>query len=102
MKRLDKALPDMKMKVEDKSVCIKADVQGYEKFVLEGAIHTLKYTKIIEIELTFFPLYETGPLFIDMVEYLAKIGFSLVSVEPVLSDPKTGYVLQADGIFVRI
>lgn len=102
MKRLDQALADMKMTIDDKSVCLKADVQGYEKFVLDGAIDTLKYTKIIEIELTFFPLYEAGPLFIDMVEYLAKIGFSLVSIEPVFSDPKTGYVLQADGIFVRI
>jgi FkbM family methyltransferase len=102
MKRLDNALADIKMTIDDKSVCIKADVQGYEKFVLEGATDTLKYTSIIEIELSFFPLYETSPLFIDIVEYLAKIGFSLVSIEPVFSDPKTGYVLQADGIFVRI
>lgn len=102
MKRLDQALVDMKMTVDDKSVFLKADVQGYEKLVLDGAIDTLKYTKIIEIELSFVPLYEAGPLFMDMVEYLANIGFSLVSIAPVFTDPKTGYVLQADGIFVRI
>ena len=91
----------MKIEIDDKSVCLKADVQGYEKFVLEGAIETLKSTRVIEVELSFFPLYEASPLFIDMAEYLKKIDFSLVSIEPVFTDPKTGYLLQADGIFVR-
>ena len=99
---LDKALDDMKIIKDDKFICIKADVQGYEKHVLRGAIKTLMRTKVIEIELTLVPLYEGGALYIDMVEHLERLGFSLVSIEPVFSDPKTGYVLQADGIFVKI
>ncbi|MBU4483938.1 FkbM family methyltransferase [bacterium] len=102
MKRLDQALDDMKMTVDDKSICIKADVQGYEKNVLEGATATLVHTNVIEVELSFGPLYEEGPLYRDMIENLEKLVFSLVSIEPVFIDPKTGYVLQADGIFARI
>lgn len=89
------------LNLSGKQIYIKADVQGYEKHVLDGAARTLKYTKAIEIELSLTELYEGSPMYYEMIDYLKELGFCLVSIEGGFSDPYSGYLLQADGIFVR-
>ncbi len=84
-----------------KRTCLKIDVQGYEKHVFQGAEKVLMQTHVIELELSLLPLYENSLLMNEMLEYLKKISFVLVSLEPVFIDQKKGVVLQADGIFVR-
>ena len=81
--------------------CIKIDVQGYERSVLDGAPETLKATPVIELEVSMIPLYEGSALCAEMIARLDNLGFSVISWEDVLTDPQTGYVLQADCIFVR-
>lgn len=83
------------------SLYLKIDVQGYEIHVLQGAAETLKRTNVIEVELSLIPLYQGGLLMDEMLDCLAQMGFRLVSLEPVFFDPKTGYMLQADGIFIK-
>ena len=82
-------------------IYLKADVQGYEKHVLQGAIQTLKQIRVIELELSLIQLYEGSPILSEMLEYMDKVDYELVSIEHVFSDPKTGYMLQADGIFIK-
>ena len=79
---------------------LKLDVQGYESRVLDGARETLKRTSVIEIEVSMRSLYEGSPLYVEMLARLQSIGFTLVSWEDVVIDPETGFVLQADCIFV--
>lgn len=97
--RLDSALKAI-LDTSDR-VYLKADVQGYEKHVLLGAVETLKQTAAIEIELSMARMYEQAPLYHEMINYLEGLGFGLVSIEGVFTDPNTGYLLQADGIFVK-
>jgi FkbM family methyltransferase len=78
---------------------LKVDVQGYEAQVLDGATETLKRVAAIELEVSLRPLYRGSMLFGDMLARLEAIGFRLVSWEDVLTD-ETGFVLQADCIFV--
>ncbi len=85
----------------DDRICLKVDVQGYEKEVLKGAIKILAHTHVIEIELSTIPMYEDAPVLTEMTAALDEMGYTLVSIAPVFSDPQTGYLLQADGIFVR-
>jgi len=82
-------------------IYLKADVQGYEKHVLQGAIQTLKQIRVIELELSLIQLYEGSPILSEMLEYIDKLDYELVSIGHVFSDPKTGHMLQADGIFVK-
>jgi hypothetical protein len=48
-----------------------------------------------ELELSIATLYESAPILSEMLDY------EQVSIEHVFSDPKTGYMLQADSIFIK-
>lgn len=85
----------------DDRILMKIDVQGYEKHVLDGARLSLEQTCVIEIELSLVEMYECGPLLKDMLVFLEQLGFTLVAINPVFSDPATGYMLQVDGILTR-
>jgi FkbM family methyltransferase len=86
---------------EKEKVMLKIDTQGYEKNVIDGAIESLKTIEIVQLEMSIVQLYENEILFIEMIEYLRKLGFMLFSLENGFSNPTTGQLLQVDGIFVK-
>ena len=86
---------------EGDNIWLKLDVQGFEKQVLDGAGKALDKVCAIEMELTMTPLYENQTLYMDMIQRLARSGFSLAMINPGLRDPRSGLLLQADGIFLR-
>lgn len=79
---------------------LKADVQGYEMEVLNGADGVLPSVKAIEIELSLVPLYEGQPLMAEMLLHLERLGFTAIAFEPLFWRPD-GRLLQLDGIFTR-
>ena len=99
MRRLDDAIGAHDR--GDVPVFLKLDVQGYEDSVLRGGAETLGRVAGLQVELSLAPLYEGAPTFQDMLRFLDGAGFELVGVEPGLTDPQTGRVLQIDGIFAR-
>jgi len=80
---------------------LKLDVQGFEAEVLRGAGNTLPHVWFLESELSLTPLYEGQVLYDEMIKHLGDARFSLVNVCPAFSDPRTGRVLQLDGVFLR-
>jgi hypothetical protein len=78
---------------------LKIDTQGYELEVLRGATAALDAIAMVEAELSLVSTYDGGPLFADVVAFLAADGFSPIAFEGVLDDPETGEMLQADAIF---
>lgn len=54
---------------------IKIDIQGAELDVLRGAGRTLRDVVAIVTEVEFIPLYVDQPLFGDVCEFLAELGF---------------------------
>jgi FkbM family methyltransferase len=97
--RLD-ALAD-ELRLPEDGVYLKLDVQGSEAKALEGARPALTRVVAIETELSLVPLYHDQLLFREMLDLLDDAGYDLVSLEPAYADPRTGHVLQVDGIFVR-
>ncbi|WP_036478223.1 FkbM family methyltransferase [Myxosarcina sp. GI1] len=83
------------------SVFLKIDVQGFERQVLAGATKILPRIKGIQIELSLVPLYQGQPHYIEMLKFLEQLGYELHAVIPGFTDPKTGRLLQMDGIFFR-
>mgnify|MGYP001228330144 CR=1 FL=1 len=83
-----------------KNIWLKLDVQGYEDRVLRGAEATLQRIKMIQIELSFRPLYANQASFTKTCDLLQELGFDLVGIEPGFMDHSTGELLQADGIFL--
>lgn len=84
-----------------RSILLKVDTQGYEMPVLQGAEELLSRVAGLQLELTLTPLYEGQALFLDIIQWLGKRGFSLWSVIPGFTDPRTGRMLQMDGVFYR-
>ena len=88
------------VRVDDR-VWLKLDVQGFELEVLKGAEASLPSIACVQAELSFVPLYDGSPSFLELVEHLNARGFRLAGLEEGHDDVGTGEMLQADGIFVR-
>ncbi len=99
IKKLDSIFT--KNMINDSSILLKIDVQGYEENVLYGAEFVINFIKIIQIELSLVPLYENQKLFKEMINLIESKGFRLYNIIPGFSDENTGEMLQFDGIFVR-
>ncbi len=82
-------------------VMIKIDTQGYEKYVIDGAVSSLHRILIIQLEMSIVPLYENEMLIAEMINSLDNKGFQLFSLENGFSNPQKGQLLQVDGIFVN-
>lgn len=83
------------------NVFLKIDTQGYEKAVLEGALDSLPNILGLQLELSFIQFYEGDSLYQEMINYVDKLGYKLMSIEPVLHHPESGRLLQIDGLFFR-
>ena len=83
------------------SVFLKLDVQGFELEALRGAEHSLPRLVGVQAELSLVPLYEGAPDWTEVIVYLQDHGFQPQRLEPAFEDPRTGEVLQIDGVFTR-
>jgi FkbM family methyltransferase len=97
--RLDSIWPELAG--DGDRVYLKLDVQGLELEVLKGAEASLPAVSCIQAELSFVPLYEGSPDYLELIEYLRSRGLRLAGLEEGHDDRRTGEMLQADGIFVR-
>lgn len=82
-------------------VHLKVDVQGFERQVLAGAQQTLAQVHTLELELSLVELYAGQALMPEMLALAAAAGFSPVWLERGFKDPRSGHLLQMDGLFVR-
>lgn len=83
------------------SVLLKIDTQGFEWKVLDGATNVLPKIKAIQMELSLVDLYDGQHLWLECIERLKNLGFSLWSLQPAFTDHETGQTLQIDGLFIR-
>jgi FkbM family methyltransferase len=85
------------------SAYLKVDVQGHELPVLHGAVQTVENRcHVVELELSFVPLYTGQALAPELMTWLAERAFVLASIEVSWRHPATGDVLEANGIFSRL
>lgn len=99
VRRLDSILDPAELAGEN--VWLKADVQGLERKVVEGARRILHRVKAIELELSLVQLYEDQPIMCEDIAYLSRIGYKLVWLKRGYRDTRDGHLLQTDGIFLR-
>lgn len=86
----------------DRTIMLKIDVQGFEKYVLAGASSFLPHVSLIQLEMSLVELYDGEMLYQDMMANLRDLGFgTLLTLQPGHSNPQTGRLLQFDGIFGR-
>lgn len=86
---------------EAKNPFIKIDTQGFEWQVLDGAEIILPQVRGILCELSLVDLYQGQHLWLEMIQRLEKLGFTLWSLQQGFTDQQTGRSLQMDAIFFR-
>ncbi|MBY0332079.1 MAG: FkbM family methyltransferase [Acetobacteraceae bacterium] len=80
---------------------LKMDTQGFEAEVLRGLGQRRDQVEVILCEMSLTPLYAGAPTMFELCQQLAKLGYRCVALSPEFADPKTGLLLQVDGVFVR-
>lgn len=96
---LETVAPDVAS--ENDRIVLKVDVQGLELEVLEGAGSFLDRVQAIETELSLYPMYEDQPDWRRLCDRIEELGFVFFAVDPGYSDPKSGRLVEMDGLFVR-
>jgi FkbM family methyltransferase len=87
--------------VEPAHTLLKVDTQGYEGPVLDGAGGLLSRFAAVQLEMSFVALYGGQLLFAELNERLEAAGFGIYALDPGFADPRTGRMLQCDGLYVR-
>lgn len=79
---------------------IKLDVQGAELMVLNGGLRTLRSSRALQAELSFFSEYNKGaPTFAQAIAYFDLAGF--IPIEIIEQHEIDGFIQQIDVLFVR-
>ncbi len=82
-------------------VFLKIDAQGHDMAVLRGAEGLMKRLAGVKIEMSLLPLYEGESLYLDILTYLHKKGFTPHLLVDVGYSKKLVRQLQIDGVFMR-
>jgi FkbM family methyltransferase len=87
--------------IDPRTTMLKADVQGFEAAVLDGAGDHLGAFAVLQLELSMLELYEGQPLLPELVQRLDAAGHALWTFFPAFYDRANGRMWWADGLFVR-
>jgi FkbM family methyltransferase len=87
--------------VAGSNIFVKVDTQGFEAEVLAGAPRLLERAVGVQLEMSLGDLYDGQPGYLDLIQTMKENGFALAELMPGFSDPRTGHLLQSDGIFFR-
>ncbi|MEF8701647.1 MAG: FkbM family methyltransferase [Candidatus Accumulibacter sp. UW26] len=82
-------------------IYLKIDTQGFEAEVLAGATNVLSRAEVVQLEMSLAELYQGQPSYMELNQFMISNGFVIAELVPGFSDPRTGHLLQADGIFVK-
>jgi FkbM family methyltransferase len=80
---------------------LKADVQGAELSVLEGAKTVLAACELVLLEVSLFRFFEGGPELSDVVAYMRERGFVVYDIFGGHLRPLDGALAQVDLAFVK-
>jgi len=80
---------------------VKIDAQGYEQRILASGGAALARVVGVQLEMSLVPLYDGEALMPALIADLERLGFVPMSLEPGFADPRTGRLLQVDGVFFR-
>ena len=97
VRRLDSVFDELVAAHE--RVFLKVDTQGHDLAVVEGLGD--RTVVGIQLELSFIPVYEGTPGFVEVVENLASRGYVPSAFFPVSRASDGLALVEADGLFVR-
>lgn len=101
-RRLDSLAASGELAVDWGRALLKIDVQGSEDRVLAGCGRLADRMPLVLVEVSFQPLYEESAGWIDLVQRLERLGFSVIDLQRGFRDARNSRLLQADVLLERI
>jgi FkbM family methyltransferase len=86
---------------DNSNILLKIDSQGYEDLILDGAKEFLNNVVGIQIEMSLVELYYGQMLFDKLYSKMSDLGYVLMHISPSFVSPKSGQLLQFDGLFFK-
>jgi hypothetical protein len=83
------------------TLLIKVDAQGFKLPIVKGAHGIIDRLELIQLEASFRPVYRDEPPIEDLISYMRKVDFRIVSIDPGWEDQSTHELLQVDLLFSR-
>lgn len=80
---------------------LKIDTQGYEKRVMQGALHVLDRVPLIQLECSLVPLYQDSNLIEDLLSYMRGLGYDPIDQRPTFHHLDSHHLMQMDVLFLR-
>lgn len=98
--RLDNLIAELDVSPGSR-VFLKIDVEGYERSVLDGATGLFAAGLVagLQLELSLVPLYQGAMTYREGLDRAETLGMTLMGIDPVFSDPRSGQLLQVDAVF---
>lgn len=84
-----------------KKILLKADVQGFELKVLQGATEILANVDVIILEVSFYRFLKDAPDFYDVISYMKGIGYVAYDIVGGINRPYDYALGQKDFVFVK-
>ncbi|UTW62725.1 FkbM family methyltransferase [bacterium SCSIO 12741] len=84
-----------------KNIFLKADVQGFEEPVINGALEVLDKIGAIHLELSLIPHYEGQGEMHHLISRVVELGYKAVLFLPHTTFNEKGELLQVDVVFKR-
>jgi len=85
----------------DRIDLLKIDVQGAECRVLTGGTDSLRKTRAIILEISFYDYYEHQTAFMDVEQILSPLGFRLFSISEISNNPMNGRTDWAEVVYLN-
>lgn len=85
----------------NEKIFVKVDTQGFELEVVEGCMNILDKIVGFQLEMSLVELYNGEKTITEIISFMDNIGYRIATIEPGWNDPKTGFAMQLDGIFVK-
>jgi hypothetical protein len=88
--------------IDARNIYLKIDTQGYDMEVLRGAEGVLPQIKGAQTEVSFIPIYDGMPHYIESIREFEARGFRVVDIMPVSRDDGELLMVEMDCILARV
>ncbi|MFT5657628.1 MAG: FkbM family methyltransferase [Gammaproteobacteria bacterium] len=86
---------------KSKHIFLKTDTQGFDLQVVKGAEKSLPFIHCLLSEISFIPIYDEMPHYLETLETYESIGFSVSGFYPITRCKKTLSVIEMDCVMVN-
>lgn len=87
-------------KLQDRRIFLKLDTQGYDLEAFKGALDCIQAIKVLQSEVSFIPIYQGMPSFMESLALFITSGFQVSTFFPV-SQRADGAAIEMDCLLIK-